>query len=105
MYLLCIISEISPLEETHKGRFIERNRLTSDISECVILIESEGQGGTLHQVNLAISQGRKVFIMEPSKNDSRSIKGYREFLKLGAIMFRSTDAILENLALGESQRH
>jgi DNA processing protein len=99
-----IISEISPLEQTHKGRFIERNRLTSGISECVIVIESEGQGGTLHQVNLAINQGRTVFVMEPRKNDERSIRGFREFLRAGAKPFHSSSTILEYLSKHETQK-
>jgi DNA processing protein len=99
-----IISEISPLEQTHKGRFIERNRLTSGISECVIVIESEGQGGTFHQVNLAISQGRTVFVMEPKKNDERSIRGFREFLRAGAKPFHSCGTILEYLSKHEMQK-
>jgi len=92
-----ILSEISTLEKTHKGRFIERNRLTSGISECVIVIESEGTGGTLHQVNLAIGQGRKVFIMKPLDTDELAIKGFKEFIKLGAIPFDSLDPIFEFL--------
>lgn len=99
-----IISEISPLEQVHKGRFIERNRLTSGISECVIVIESEGQGGTLHQVNLALSQGRAVFVLEPKKDDERAIRGFREFLRAGAKPFHSCSTILEYLSKHESQK-
>ena len=92
-----ILSEISTFEKTHKGRFIERNRLTSGISECVIVIESEGTGGTLHQVNLAIEQGRKVFVLEPLETDKKAFKGFKEFIKLGAVPFNSVDTILEFL--------
>ena len=92
-----ILSEISTFEKTHKGRFIERNRLTSGISECVIVIESNGSGGTLHQVNLAIQQYREVFVLKPLETDDEAFNGYKKFIKLGAIPFDSVDTILETL--------
>ncbi len=92
-----IISEISTMEKTHKGRFIDRNRLTSGISECLIVIESNGSGGTFHQVNWAIEQGRKVFVMKPLDADKQAINGFTEFIKLGAVPFDSPDTIIEFL--------
>ena len=92
-----VFSEISTLEKTHKSRFIERNRLTSGISECLIVIESNGSGGTLQQINLAVKQGRKVFVMEPLKTDKQATEGFKKFIKLGATPFDSPDVILEFL--------
>lgn len=92
-----VFSEISTFEKTHKARFIERNRLTSGISECLIVIESNGNGGTLQQINLAFKQGRKVFVMEPLKTDKQATEGFKKFIKLGATPFDSPDVILEFL--------
>jgi len=92
-----VFSEISTFEKTHKARFIERNRLTSGISECLIVIESNGNGGTLQQINLAVKQGRKVFAMEPLKTDTQATEGFKKFIKLGATPFDSPDVILEFL--------
>ncbi len=90
-------SEISTMGMTHKGRFIDRNRITSGISECVIVIESNGSGGTYHQVNWAIEQGRKVFVMKPLGTDKQANQGFIEFVKLGAVPFDSPDIILNFL--------
>jgi len=92
-----ILSEISTMGLTHKGRFIERNRITSGISECLIVIESNGSGGTYHQVNWAIEQGRKVFVMKPLDTDKQANQGFIEFIKLGAMPFDSLDVILNFL--------
>lgn len=92
-----ILSEISTMGMTHKGRFIDRNRITSGISECLIVIESNGSGGTYHQVNWAIEQGRKVFVMKPLDTDKQANQGFIEFIKLGAMPFDSLDIILNFL--------
>jgi DNA processing protein len=86
---------------THKGRFIDRNRITSGISECVIVIESNGSGGTYHQVNWAIEQGRKVFVMKPLGTDKQANQGFIEFVKLGAVPFDSPDIILNFLKVNK----
>ncbi len=92
-----ILSEISTMGMIHKGRWIDRNRITSGISECLIVVESNGGGGTYHQVNWAIEQGRKVFVMKPLDTDEQANQGFIEFLKLGAIPFDSPDTILNYL--------
>ncbi len=96
-----ILSEISTMRMMHKGRFIDRNRITSGISECLIVIESNGSGGTYHQVNWAIEQGRKVFVMKPLDTDEQANQGFIEFLKLGAIPFDSPDTILNFLNMNK----
>lgn len=92
-----ILSEISTMAITHKGRFIDRNRITSGISDCLIVIESNGSGGTYHQVNWAIEQGCKVFVMKPLDTDKQANQGFIEFIKLGAVPFDSPDIILNFL--------
>ena len=50
--------------------FVERNRITSGISRCVIAVESDEEGGTVHQVRLAIAQGKTVFAVKPRNSDT-----------------------------------
>jgi DNA processing protein len=96
-----ILSEISTMGIIHKGRFIDRNRITSGISECLIVIESNGSGGTYHQVNWAIEQGCKVFVMKPLETDKQANQGFIEFIKLGAEPFDSLDVILNFLKVNK----
>ncbi|MDD4651968.1 MAG: DNA-processing protein DprA [Methanothrix sp.] len=93
-----IISEISTMKQVHKGRFIERNRLISGISECLIVIEMNGRGGgTLQQVNWAIKQGKAVFILKPLERDNDAIQGFMECIKLGAMPLESDKDVLNYL--------
>jgi predicted Rossmann fold nucleotide-binding protein DprA/Smf involved in DNA uptake len=62
-----------------------------------VVIESNGNGGALQQINLAVKQGRKVFVMEHLKTDKQATEGFKKFIKLGATPFDSPDVILEFL--------
>ncbi len=79
-----------------KGKFIERNRITSGLSLCVLAIESDQEGGTVHQVDLALAQGKKVFALLPKKTP-RAKRGFDLFLGKGAATMRSAEDVLEYL--------
>jgi DNA processing protein len=93
-----VISEISTMKQVHKGRFIERNRLISGISECLVVIELNGRsGGTLQQVNWAVKQGKAVFVLKPLEKDKDAIQGFMECIKLGAMPLESDKDVLSYL--------
>jgi len=92
-----LISEISDLTPVHKGRFIERNRITSGISKCVVVIESGETGGSYQQSEVAVKQGRKIFILKPKSKDPELHRGFDAFVNLGAIPFESEETILKFL--------
>jgi DNA processing protein len=77
--------------------FVRRNRITSGLSDCVIAIESDEKGGTAHQVEFALSQKRKVFVLKPRAGDARAQRGYLYFVKKGAVPFKKAETILEYL--------
>jgi DNA processing protein len=79
-----------------RGKFVERNRITSGLSLCVLAIESDAEGGTVHQVELALAQGKRVFALVPKGNE-RAKRGYELFLKKGAVPMKSIDEVLEYL--------
>ena len=85
-----------PLDKSASARFVQRNRIISGISHAVIAIESDEEGGTVHQVQIAISQKRRVFALQPRGNE-RAMRGFRTFLNLGAIPVKSVKEILEQL--------
>jgi DNA processing protein len=92
-----LISEISSLERINKTRFIDRNRITSGISKCVVVIESNEDGGTLQQVNIARNQGRRVFVLQPRDTDPDAIRGFNKIISLGGEPFATPDEILKML--------
>lgn len=58
-----ILSECHPDEIVSKGKLIQRNRITSGISQGVILVEPER--GARNTANWASKQKRPVFIYDP----------------------------------------
>lgn len=83
-----LLSEVSFFTKLHKGRFLLRNRLTSGVSSCVVVIESHGGGGTLQQVKTALKQGKKVFSLVPGEEGAGG-KGFEELIRIGATPFSS----------------
>ncbi|MDB3905782.1 DNA-protecting protein DprA [Alphaproteobacteria bacterium] len=52
----CLISEYPPNSKVINSNFIQRDRLQSGISDIVMVIETNLDGGTMHTVNYAIEQ-------------------------------------------------
>ncbi len=93
-----LVSEVTNHVDLHKGRFIERNRITSGLSEAVLVIESSGQGGTIRQVEFAIKQKRPVFVLYQDKFKTERLEdGFNKVVKMGAIPVSYPDEIIERL--------
>lgn len=97
-----LISEAPLLKKWNKLSkllFVKRNRIISGISQCLLVIESEVRGGTLHQVKYALKQRRKVFVLRPENGDQSSIEGYSKFIKQGGTPCSSSKEIINYLKL------
>jgi DNA processing protein len=93
-----ILAEFTNLRPVHKGRFVQRNRLISALSTCLVAVESGPKGGSVHQARFAVGQRRVVYALEPVAADSEATAGYRGFLDMGAIPFHNTNELLAMLA-------
>ncbi len=101
-----LISEITNLTKMHKGRYIERNRITSALSSAVIVIESDESGGSIRQAETAFKHGKIVFIIRADKTDERACRGYKKLLSMGAISIDSPHDLphyLQNMKTNESK--
>lgn len=77
-----------------KYTFIERNRIISGLADFLVAVESGVEGGTQRQVDLAIEQNKRVFVVKPESNDSKDIiEGYNLMIKKGAIPIDAINAI------------
>lgn len=85
------------------GKFVERNRITSGLSRCVIAVESGKKGGTVHQVRIALSQGRQVFVVKPKSRNKRAMEGFKLFLEMGATSISSAKPVLDFLKKSRAQ--
>jgi len=92
-----LLSPGSPFSKLSKDKWVKRNKIISGISMCVIVAESPKSRGTYHQVNFAIKQGVKVFVLEPRENDRLAYEGFRQFLEMGAIPFSSENDVIDYL--------
>jgi len=86
-----LLGEITHLAGMHKGRFIERNRITSGLSDGVVVIETGRTGGSVRQAETAFRQGRSVYVLEPDGSDAKAVAGYQHLVLAGAIPVASPD--------------
>ena len=84
-----LLGEITHLAGMHKGRFLERNRITSGLSDGVVIIETGRTGGSVRQAETAFRQGRPVYVLEPDGSDAPAVAGYRHLVAAGAIPVES----------------
>ncbi len=80
-----LVSEVTDRAGMHKGRYIERNRITSGLSEAVVVIETGAKGGSIRQAETALSQGRPIYVMKPDDTRRDAVAGYQKLLSIGAI--------------------
>ncbi len=58
-----IISEYPPCDPAYQGRFLERNRLISGISQAVVVVEAGLQSGALSTARHAVLQKRELYAL------------------------------------------
>lgn len=91
-----VITEYAPLEAPLPGNFLRRNRLTAALAECVLCTQASQHSGSLSTANLAMSQGKQVFVTPPHDILSGSCAGIVSLLRDGAVQIYSAEDIIEN---------
>jgi len=78
----CLISECYRRQGKNlKWRFIERNKIISGISKCVVIMETGATGGSIHLAEIAFKQKQKIFVFAPQDGGKSAMEGYRLLLK------------------------
>jgi DNA processing protein len=57
-----LISEYPPYSQGEKYQFVQRNRIISGLSNCVVVVDAPPGSGALHTLDFALSQGRDVYV-------------------------------------------
>ena len=64
-----LISEIGPDDYSSRGAFVRRDRIQAGLSDVIIPVQSDIDGGTMHTVKFGIDYGRPIFVPMPSDQD------------------------------------
>lgn len=88
-----IISEFENEAPPDKWTFPRRNRIVAALSKAILIIEAAEKSGSLITADLAIEQGKDIFVVPGSIFNEQS-KGKHNLIKEGAILVDSPYDIL-----------
>ena len=101
LYEMCVqrgglISEYPPGTVPRPQLFPPRNRIISGLADAVLVIEARAKSGTLITVDMALEQGRDVYVL-PGRVTDRLSDGCNALLKQGALIATCAADIAEDL--------
>lgn len=98
-----VISEYPPGSPALAWHFPPRNRIVSGLADVVVVIEARIKSGTLITVDMALEQGREVYVV-PGRVTDRLSDGCNSLLRQGAGILLSPEEFLRELLEGEIGR-
>ncbi len=93
-----ILSEYPPGTQPRPQLFPPRNRIISGLSDMVIIIEAREKSGTLITADMALEQGREVYVV-PGRVTDRLSEGCNKLIKQGAGVMLSMEEMLEETGM------
>lgn len=91
-----ILSEYPPGTPPHAWHFPPRNRIVSGLADVVVVVEARMKSGTLITVDMALEQGREVYVVPGRVTDPLSA-GCNRLLKLGAGILLDEEEFMEEV--------
>lgn len=91
----CLLSEYPPGVQPARYRFVERDRLQSGLSDVVIVVETEANGGAMYTARFAKRQGRRLLVCSPDLFGDKTASGNRTLLAGGAEKVDSVAAAIQ----------
>lgn len=86
-----------PIGTQALGRnFPPRNRIVSGLADAVVVIEARAKSGTLITVDMALEQGREVYVV-PGRVTDRLSDGCNRLIKQGAGVVLALDEFLDEI--------
>ena len=91
-----ILSEFPFGRRADRQSFAMRNRIVAGVSDAVIVVESDVDGGAMITARFAGEQGRLIFAV-PGRIDQNSSAGCHQLIRDGATLLTGVDDILSEL--------
>lgn len=95
-----IISEYPPYQKAKPILFPVRNRLISALADVVLVVEAREKSGTLITVDMALEQGREVYVIPGRCTDELSV-GCNKLMRQGAGAAVTPQDIIEDMGWEE----
>ena len=92
-----ILSEFPFGRRADRQSFAMRNRIVAGMSDAVIVVESDVDGGAMITARFAGEQGRLIYAV-PGRIDQNSSAGCHQLIRDGATLLTSIDDILSELS-------
>lgn len=90
-----LVSEVTDNVPLNRHRFVERNRITSGLSQAIVVGASKDSGGTVRQAEFADTQDVPILLYDPDEDDGQSPNKIKE---MGAYSFKNLDELKNLLA-------
>ncbi|MBK9124608.1 MAG: DNA-protecting protein DprA [Chloroflexi bacterium] len=79
-----LVCEIRPDSRVNTPALVARNRIISGLSQCVLVVQTDADGGALHAARAAIAQGRRVCFVDDPLGNADTGRGIDALRELGA---------------------
>ena len=100
----CVLSPYPPGTQPRPQNFPPRNRIVSGLADVVVVIEARNKSGTLITVDMALEQGREVYVV-PGRITDRHSDGCNRLIKQGAgVLLSPRDFLRETEELWQRQK-
>lgn len=93
-----ILSAYPPKTPAKPNNFPPRNRIVSGLADALIVVEARSKSGTLITVDMALEQGKEVYVV-PGRVTDRLSDGCNWLLKQGAAVFVSPEDFLQEIGV------
>jgi DNA processing protein len=68
-----LVSELHPERAVSSSNLVARNRIISGLSDSLIVVESEADGGAMYAARFAKAQGRQVYVVDFPASGNRAL--------------------------------
>ena len=91
-----VLSEYQPTTPPRAGLFPQRNRIISALADVVLVVEARHKSGTLITVDMALEQGKEVYVIPGRCTDQLSL-GCNQLLRQGALAATCPEDIMRDM--------